>query len=227
VFEAIVSFLLDCSNAVNEDLDINYSENYKLLVTEKTRIRVKDYIKQSSKNFNLPTSLNGVGLPSVNYIINDCLSKIDENNCLTGVLHGDLCFSNILYDTRSDRIKVIDPRGLDHSNNFMYIGDLRYDISKLNHSIFGLYDYIISGAYNLHEYDDFNYDFEILVDERIDNIQELYIDKMRFPNISALELMPETVLLFFSMLPLHSDNPDRQNAFIANAIRLYSKYIYK
>jgi hypothetical protein len=29
------------------------------------------------------------------------------------------------------------------------------------------------------------------------------------------------VCLFLSMLPLHSDRPDRQRAFIANALRLY------
>ena len=30
-------------------------------------------------------------------------------------------------------------------------------------------------------------------------------------------------LLILSMLPLHSDRPDRQRAFIANALRLYAK----
>ena len=30
-----------------------------------------------------------------------------------------------------------------------------------------------------------------------------------------------TVSLFLSMLPLHADRPDRQQAFIANALRLW------
>jgi hypothetical protein len=31
------------------------------------------------------------------------------------------------------------------------------------------------------------------------------------------------VLLFISMLPLHADRPERQTAFLANALRLYSQ----
>jgi hypothetical protein len=29
--------------------------------------------------------------------------------------------------------------------------------------------------------------------------------------------------LFLSMLPLHADRPDRQQAFVANALRLYAE----
>jgi hypothetical protein len=32
-----------------------------------------------------------------------------------------------------------------------------------------------------------------------------------------------TIGLFLSMLPLHADRPDRQAAFIANALRLYAE----
>ena len=33
-----------------------------------------------------------------------------------------------------------------------------------------------------------------------------------------------TISLFLSMLPLHADRPDRQMAFIANALRLYARF---
>eukprot|EP01034_Spumella_vulgaris_P006135 gene6135-biopygen5401 len=45
-----------------------------------------------------------------------------------GVMHGDLCFSNILFDTRSDCIKLIDPRGLNFRDEPRLVGDLRYDL---------------------------------------------------------------------------------------------------
>ena len=35
-----------------------------------------------------------------------------------------------------------------------------------------------------------------------------------------------TILLFLSMLPLHDDNPSRQEAMLLNAMRLYKTYIY-
>jgi hypothetical protein len=39
---------------------------------------------------------------------------------------------------------------------------------------------------------------------------------------SGPEVRAITVGLFLSMLPLHADRPDRQRAFIANALRLYA-----
>ena len=36
------------------------------------------------------------------------------------------------------------------------------------------------------------------------------------------EILGITIHLFLSMLPLHSDRPDRQQGFVANALRLFS-----
>ena len=41
--------------------------------------------------------------------------------------------------------------------------------------------------------------------------------KLRDPEVVAL-----TIHLFLSMLPLHADRPDRQKAFVANALRLFA-----
>jgi hypothetical protein len=61
------------------------------------------------------------------------------------LVHGDFCFSNIFYDFRSQRIRVIDPRGLDASDAISPYGDRRYDIGKLHHSAIGMYDMIMVG----------------------------------------------------------------------------------
>ena len=37
------------------------------------------------------------------------------------------------------------------------------------------------------------------------------------------EVQAVTVSLFLSMLPLHAERPDRQRAFIANALRLFGR----
>lgn len=230
IFKHIRLFLSICveveKTGVNK-ADENLSENYKLLVVEKTKKRVSEYVEKSGSDFNLKTSFNGVRLPSLNSIMEECILKVKGDSCILGILHGDLCFSNILYDTRSDRIKVIDPRGLDINDNFSYLGDLRYDYSKLNHSVIGLYDYIIAGAYSLNETVNFTFEFEILIDDRVRQIQEIYMKDMRLAKLSPVSLMPETILLFFSMLPLHADSPKRQRAFIANILRLYIIYIVK
>ena len=65
------------------------------------------------------------------------------------ISHGDLCFSNILFDTRVESIKCIDPRGITPKGEYSIYGDRRYDLAKLYHSVVGLYDFIIAGRYSL------------------------------------------------------------------------------
>ena len=48
-------------------------------------------------------------------------------------------------------IKIIDPRGHDHNGKNTIYGDLRYDLSKLTHSLIGPYDFIIAGRYEYAE----------------------------------------------------------------------------
>jgi hypothetical protein len=41
------------------------------------------------------------------------------------------------------------------------------------------------------------------------------------------EIIAIVVHLFLSMLPLHSDRPDRQRAFLANALRLFHDHFVR
>jgi hypothetical protein len=48
-------------------------------------------------------------------------------------------------------------------------------------------------------------------------------------NYSGIEaqdptVLATTILLFLSMLPLHSDSPERQRGLFANALRLYAEF---
>jgi hypothetical protein len=144
------------------------------------------------------------------------------------VLHGDLCLSNILFESRLGRIKVIDPRGLNARGKFSFYGDLRYDLAKLTHSVVGLYDHILAGAYYLerkYSSDFCSFELEIHIDERVKSVQNAFIDREFLPGLKPLDVIPITILLFISMLPLHADEPRRQDALLANALRLYVMFI--
>ena len=120
---------------------------------------------------------------------------------------------------------MIDPRGLDYYGDESHVGDVRYDLAKLSHSIMGLYDHIIAGSYELsfELFKDYGvFDFDIHISESVHDIQKIFTSKLFLGKIKYRDVMPATILLFFSMLPLHSDNPNRQIAFLANAMRLYS-----
>jgi len=54
------------------------------------------------------------------------------------MIHGDCCFSNILYGADRNIIRFIDPRG--SFGKVGIFGDIRYDVAKLQHSVDGLYE---------------------------------------------------------------------------------------
>ena len=196
------------------------------LYVDKSKKRFCDYI-ESVKGVNLDNIFiyKNMKLPSLGEILEDCINKTSNLDYVCGILHGDLCFSNILYDSRGDRIKVIDPRGLYYKNEFSIYGDLKYDFAKLTHSVIGLYDFIISGNYKIEETANGSIELIFDIDSRVKSIQESFFDKFKLQKISVTDIMPLVVLLFMSMLPLHADRPDRQKAMFYNALRLYYLHI--
>ncbi|QDC89753.1 hypothetical protein FIT80_06150 [Candidatus Methylopumilus universalis] len=198
------------------------------LLKNKTEDRLADFFSRNYEiTINSELSLNGEKIGSIGEILNDCLSKNDIKKIIPGYLHGDFCLSNIMFDSRSSRIKVIDPRALDYKNNFYLYGDLRYDIAKLTHSVVGLYDFIIAEAYQLDL--DFsekkiNFKFHIHADARTIEIIECFKQFKFIQFLKAKDVMHITILLFLSMLPLHNENRKLQFALIANALRVYKEF---
>lgn len=195
------------------------------LYVEKSRRRFYRYLDSIDKDHQECIVYNHQELPPLDFILEDCINKTLDKHIVYGVYHGDLCFSNILFDSRAARIKVIDPRGMGYDEKFNIYGDAKYDLAKLTHSVIGLYDFIISGYYRIEEQSNHSMEIVFDIDERIENIQEHFIRNFKIDNISVLEVMPLVVLLFMSMLPLHSERPDRQKAMFYNALRLYTLYV--
>jgi hypothetical protein len=157
-------------------------------------------------------------------IAEDLAGQIDfRSGRRAHVMHGDFCFSNILYDSRVQRVRVIDPRGYVVANQPTTAGDLRYDMAKFAHSIVGRYDQIIAGRYSLDPPDGSRFFIEMEQAPHHAWLESSLAD-FSVDGVSAVgqEVRALTVSLFLSMLPLHSDRPDRQRAFIANALRLYA-----
>ncbi len=197
------------------------------LIRIKTLERIAQFPNSLKFDLDRPARINGCLLPSIRDIATDCIRLATDAPSLPGVLHGDLCFSNMLFDLRSDTLKVIDPRGVSPEDCFdAMVGDLAYDIAKLNHSVVGLYDFIIAGAFRCTRLGPSEFEFDIQVDSRVLSIQEQFM-RRQYGEISPLQVMPLTVLLFISMAPLHADRPDRQIALLANGLRLYAEYLMK
>lgn len=232
IFKLCDDFMSRCHGQQLDNVTVNrIAISAAKLAKEKTNSRLQEFYKQTDFiGQDVPLSLNGERLPTLQFIIEHCVSEWEQSALKPGIAHGDFCLSNILFDSRSDRIKVIDPRGLDASGNRTIVGDLRYDLAKLTHSVIGLYDHIISGGFDVHTEMRFGVcalKLDIPIDKRIESIQELFLARTFIGNLKPREVIPLTVLLFLSMLPLHADKPHRQLGLFANALRLYTNYVKK
>lgn len=191
-------------------------------------VKLKDRLKKFPQYFpekNQNLTVNGKIIGSLEQIISTLAQKIEVNaERRATIMHGDFCFSNILYDFRSDRIVLIDPRGIVGDQTTIY-GDIYYDIAKFGHSIVGRYDQIIAGQIIGKRIDAASYEITIPDEELKDWLEKQYwtlaTEKMSLDDQIVKAVI---VSLFLSMIPLHSEDPDRQVSFLANALMLYSKF---
>lgn len=148
------------------------------------------------------------------------LNRLDKLDTLTPI-HGDFCFSNLLFDTKLGLLKMIDPRGEFGVPGIF--GDKRYDYAKLMHSYSGLYDFLVSDNFKISFSDENLINISVKTTEYHSKLalifeNNLFSDRSFFQEVKAIES-----LLFLSMLPLHSDKPQRQLAMLATGLQKYAK----
>ncbi len=140
------------------------------------------------------------------------------------IIHGDLCFSNILYDKRNGIIRTIDPRG--SFGGFDIYGDPKYDMAKLSHSIMGDYDFFVADRFDLHLSEN-KINLEVHLKERHKKIKRMFHDWMseKYDTDELMKIQLIESLLFLSMVPLHQDRFSSQQAFICRGLELFSKIV--
>jgi hypothetical protein len=146
-------------------------------------------------------------------------AKLAENP-IGCVIHGDLCFSNILYDLRSQICKFVDPRG--SFGEVGIFGDVRYDVAKLYHSVFGLYDFITNDLFQVHvDGNDVQLDIRTRQHKQIlERFDKVFFAPGRF---DRREILLITGLIFLSIPALHYDSPSRQLAMYVRALQIFAE----
>jgi hypothetical protein len=220
IFAAIADFVDETQNFKPPEMNpVVRSGDY----LRKTLERLEMFAEETGLSLTEPVKFNGKSFPSLSAIAERVALLIpdasDEDMCL---IHGDLCYSNILFDSRSFQIKVIDPRGLNFAGQPSIYGDSRYDLAKLNHSVVGRYDEIVAGRFDFTRNGILNFDLNLPEKASRQQIEDRFLGT-QFGGRSAnsLAIKAITITLFLSMLPLHRDNEGRQLAFLANAVRLF------
>lgn len=189
---------------------------------EKTRQRIAELDSHPVLGAlaNESLSINGKRLPSLK-----SFTKVLPKICkAAGILHspgftlihGDLCFSNILFDTRMRLAKLIDPRG-SFGKPGIY-GDPRYDLAKILHSTEGKYDLVKSNQFfAIVEGDSINYSLytKPIQETAAKFFREVLSGSFKdeFNEASLIES-----LLFASLISLHNESLHHQIAFLAIAL---------
>ncbi len=200
------------------------SEALKWLYYDKTKERLDDLRAQNSywekvldRKYEF---INGKKYAGIATLKNSIAALVDHLCCLdkVTVIHGDYCFSNILFDSSNYIFKLIDPRGRLNGDPTIY-GDPRYDIAKLRHSIVGLYDFIVHGMFKLSESPS-GYEYEIKSSADYSILEKFFDKYTELNGYNPQEIKLIEGLLFLSMIPLHKDNFSRQKVFYLKAVEL-------
>lgn len=183
------------------------------LLEQKTFQRAAEFLSQNStfsETFNVDIDTI-ISHQNISYLIN----QIDMRNTESlGFFHGDLCATNIFWDSREDTCKFIDPRGQNFESINTPLGDLRYDIAKIYQSFVLGYDLVLEDKFEYVPISG-NLKLRFLDEPQSEFYRGLITDELCKPlGIDVAEIHMMGILLIIGLLPLHSDRPDRQNAFL-------------
>ena len=169
--------------------------------------------------------VNGVDLPSLKEgfdLLAIELGQIEKVRPLH-IGHGDLCFNNILVDPVYGSLKLIDPKAeVDVETGRCGLMDSLYDLAKLNHSFFGLYDAVVNNLYSLEQVQSLDFKMSIYVPPDYEYVSRLFLDSFLLERIDERTCAVVTSNLFLSMLPLHLEDPQRMLALATVGLTLLS-----
>lgn len=193
--------------------------------TSKLARRLTDARAQSGELARLldlrEIKINGRVLRGVSCLLDPLQRELTalSQTVIGSVIHGDLCFANILLEPLNKTIRLIDPRGSFHEVGIF--GDARYDHAKLWHSVDGHYDAIINDMFSVKvsgdtaEFDCYYPKARAQILRRLEGVLPAGITRREVRIIEGS--------LFLSMLPLHSDHPRRQLAMLFSGLHILNE----
>lgn len=205
---------------------------YEQFYTRKTRARINNY-RESLKDNTLRTILfedtyiqvNGRSYLNFDQLENTISQRLDSlyEQSVFCMVHGDLCFNNILVNLNNYSIRLIDPRGMFSGNEYSNYGDLTYDLAKLAHSSMFYYDYIVADLFRLEQTEDSGFLLTFNKRENDTLLKKLTCDIIEKHGFVFNDIKMIVGLLFLSMTPLHTDSETRQLAMYLNGLQIINE----
>jgi hypothetical protein len=180
-----------------------------------SQILFDDSIYINNKNYKNISLLNSE-------IENRLIKLYDENDFC--IMHGDFCFNNILYDLKSNIIRLIDARGSFGDSCKGIYGDQKYDLAKITHSAIGRYDFLVNNLFNLNiNYDTKKFEYNIVQRNNYSSIVKYNKKLISTCGYVEKDILFLVGLLFISMCPLHNDDIERQIVMYLHGIKFINK----
>lgn len=228
IFKKIRFVLEDFRRYEVKDSNIKNSLEETYLIKTIDRLNKLKENDSFKKFFNHSITINDKKYKSLNEIIDILNIEIPKRLYRIktfNIIHGDLCFANIMVDSNFSFIKVIDPRG--KFGDFDIYGDQRYELAKLFHSVDGKYDFIIKDLFDI-DYDTKKciIDYQVNDRKRDYDLHKLFkeiFSKEISKNLKNIELIE--ALLFLSMIPLHNESINHQMAMLSTGIEILNRVI--
>ncbi len=199
-----------------------YTATMERLYIQKVEKRVEELTHMSGYEQLNQLIETGTGYPNLPAIVEEYkslyLSMTARKKWIPRAVisHGDLCFSNILYQKDAQILRLIDPKGC-QTEEGLYT-DPYYDLAKLSHSICGGYDFLNSGLYEICLNTDMR--FALSIDSDRMEYQKTFRRYLEAQDYDFAMVRLLEASLFLSMLPLHMDRVQKVFGFILNAIHI-------
>lgn len=209
VFDRLCSFFLDAKEFFDPSNQIALVN----LLREKTEARCKLFLSSSPllKDFDYLQLTEIFSQQNIDFLLNKI--RLRDTKFL-GVLHGDMCATNIFWDGASDSLMFVDPRGDSTGKSNGVYGDIRYDIAKLYQSFILGYDSVLSGISGSATTEESSKMAEFAKYSKVD-FSAIFESKLFEPlELNQTEIAAIATLLMLGLLPLHADRIDRQNEFV-------------
>jgi len=223
--ESLSSMLDAFQGTITNELPDTILDNKKSVYMNKLEGRIEKLSNLFSSN---GLSLNHIQLnshatPSFDELIGE-IQEVSEkviNLPSWTLMHGDMCFSNLLFERRSKGLKLLDPRGSFGARGIY--GDPLYELLKLSQCALGDYDFLTANLFKIsisgenYEFGHLNYSSHEWKKEVFSKLLEKRAQKL---GITFQELRIMEAGMFISAAPLHPEN-SRYIALLLKAIEVY------
>jgi hypothetical protein len=174
----------------------NFTKVCEGFYLEKTQERINSFYNSRSIK-DEPSVINGSDIPTLARLLEDA-KEVLLSDCKETGFHGDFILDNIIVNDRA--FKLIDWR--QSFGQSVQFGDIYYDISKLNHSLFINHEIVNKNLFIIEEY---NNKVECgILRKDVHTIMEKNLESFALAhNLSLLKIKVLTAIIWINMSPLH------------------------